>query len=348
MRWKRRRKSEPPKRPDRHARPAALDDDPDPVDTWFRYCPTCDTLAAGGYVFYLPHGVNGVCRLDCERERVTMRQAVAVTGMSEEAILTELYASIRNPDNPMRVEAATRLGMAPPQPTERIFEEVDTESVSVALATVTDQAVPAVPVIDEPRLRAEFLSVKKSWSSRGLWSGTAEEATEILGVNLERDVLRPDFRHFRVDVIPSDLCAQVSTLYGGVFTGYRIWRTPDRLHFCGGKLAILGYGSPDAHGGRAAMWHDHGLLPLPPADAARGKKARTDQLLDELFTIALTRGFLTRGEADPRTREIGAELDRTSGLRKMREAHAVVNTELGRTHARELDSAWDGIGRWLG
>ncbi|MEV5148489.1 hypothetical protein AB0L14_29880 [Streptomyces sp. NPDC052727] len=340
VRFRRRRKPEPPERTDPPAQPAAAQgDDPDPVDTWFRYCPVCGSLAAGGYVFHLPHGVDGTCHfsqgVDCKDEKVTMRRAMAVTGMSEEAILTEVYASISNPDNPMRNEAATRLGMAPPRPAEAAFGKTQTDSVAVALQTVVDQAVPAVPVIDEPRLR-------------GLCSGTAEEATGILRVNLERDLLRQDFAYFVVEVIPDSFCAQISAFYGGVFTGYRIWRTADRLHFCGGRQAILGYGSPDDHGGRAAMWHDHGLLPRPHAEALTGKEARTSQLLDELFAIAVTRGFLTGGGADPRTRTIGAELDGMGGLRSMLQAHAVVDRELGRSHARHLELAWDGVGEWRG
>ncbi|CAL9664727.1 hypothetical protein SUDANB15_07139 [Streptomyces sp. enrichment culture] len=352
MRFRRRRKPELPEHRDPPAQPSPAQGDPDPVDTWFRYCPVCGSLAAGGYVLHMPQGVKGMCHssrgVDCKSERVSMRRAMAVTGMSEEAVLIEVYAHISNPDNPMRNEAATRLGMAPPQPAQATFEETQTDSVPVALHTLVEQAVPATPVIDEPRLRAEFRSVAKAWSSRGLWSGTVVEATDILRVNLERDLRRQGFRHFAVGVIPDGFCAQISTLYAGVFTGYRIWRTAGRLHFCGGQQAILGYDSPDAHGGRAAMWHNHGLLPRPHAGAATGNEALTSQLLDELFAIAVLRGFLSAGAADARTRAIGTELKRMGGLHSMRQAHAVVYAELGPSHARQLEMAWDGVGAWLG
>jgi hypothetical protein len=95
------------------------------------------------------------------------------------------------------------------------------------------------------------------------------------------------------------------------------------------------------------MWEDHGLLPHPHAEAVTGKKAR-NQLLDELFAIAVTRGFLTGGERDPRTRSIGVELDGMGGIRSMLQAHAVVEAELGRSHARHLELAWDGVGGWCG
>lgn len=361
MRFWRRRESEPPERsdpsgrtdplghPDPAARSAVAEGD-DPA--WLRHCAACGSLAAGGYVFHLPQGPDGLCHssrgVDCAREQVTVRRAVAETGMSAEDLFTEVYAAIGDPDNAMRVDAAKRLGMAPPRPTGAVFGEARTGSAAEALETVVGQAIPAVPVIDGARLRAEFRSVARAWSSKGLWSGTEQEAAGILRVNLERDVLRERFEYFAIDVLADGFCAQVSTVYDGVFSGYRIWRTADRLHLCGGGQAILGHGSPEAHGGRAAMWRERGLLPRPHAEAARGKKARTGQLLDELFAIGVSRGFVPGGEADPRTREIGAELDRMGGLRSMLGAHEVVRAELDRTHARRLEFAWDRIGRWLG
>lgn len=361
MRFRRRRESEPPEPsvpsgrtdPLGHPAPAARAAVPEGDDpAWLRHCAACGSLAAGGYVFHLPHGPDGLCHrsrgVDCAREQVTIRRAVAVTGMSAEDLFTEVYAAIGDPGNAMRVEAAKRLGMAPPRPPRAVFDEARTASAAEALETAVGGAIPAVPVIDGPRLKAEFRSVSRAWSSKGLWSGTEQEAAGILRVNLERDVLRERFEYFAVDALADDFCAQVSAVYDGVFSGYRIWRTADRLHFCGGGQAILGYGSPGAHGGRAAMWRERGLLPRPHAEAARGKKARTGQLLDELFAIGVSRGFVPGGEVDARTREIGAELDRMGGLRSMLGAHEVVGAELDRTHARHLEFAWDRIGRWLG
>ncbi|MFF7211909.1 hypothetical protein ACFZAU_15470 [Streptomyces sp. NPDC008238] len=71
--------------------------------------------------------------------------------------------------------------------------------------------------------------------------------------------------------------------------------------------------------------------------------------MDELCAIGLFHGFLTlEGEKDPRTREIGAELDGMGGKQEMLDAHHLVRARLGRVHARELEAAWDGIGSWLG
>ena len=47
-----------------------------------------------------------------------------------------------------------------------------------------------------------------------------------------------------------------------------------------------------------------------------------------------------------RTREIGQQLDRLAGWGMMSAAHQLVRLELGNIAARELELAWDGIGKW--
>jgi len=48
------------------------------------------------------------------------------------------------------------------------------------------------------------------------------------------------------------------------------------------------------------------------------------------------------------TRVIGKELNRLGRLNMMKRAYAQVTDALGPGAARELDMAWNGIGRWLG
>lgn len=95
-----------------------------------------------------------------------------------------------------------------------------------------------------------------------------------------------------------------------------------------------------------------GMDPSRPASravASGSLDARTSQLLSELCAIGLHRDFLTmQGKEDSRTREIGAELDRMGGMRKMLEVHGMVRAEIGQLHARHLEAAWDGIGSWRG
>ena len=71
------------------------------------------------------------------------------------------------------------------------------------------------------------------------------------------------------------------------------------------------------------------------------------RLVDELISIGRTRnGYLPRREG--RTRDIGAELNSFGGIELMRSAHERVAASLGNVTARELESAWAGIGEWQG
>lgn len=87
---------------------------------------------------------------------------------------------------------------------------------------------------------------------------------------------------------------------------------------------------------------------MPPPPWAGGARTRTDELRDELVAIGRSRGFLSMEGKDRRTREIGAELDRMNGMARMRHVHRMVVDELGPLYARELELAWDGIGKWRG
>lgn len=181
------------------------------------------------------------CRFGCHRDGVTARQAVAITSMAEPVLLREIYEAAGGEDSPMRAEAERRLGMSPPRFPGLRFERVRTPEVAVAVEEVVREALAAAPVIDEERIQAEYLGLRRSWSCRDLWRGSAEEAAQVLRVNLERDTGRPRFARFLVDVPPKDFCVQVSTIFGrpAVFTGYRIWRTDSYLRMCGGSDALL-------------------------------------------------------------------------------------------------------------
>ncbi|GAA2657359.1 hypothetical protein GCM10010400_13560 [Streptomyces aculeolatus] len=99
---------------------------------------------------------------------------------------------------------------------------------------------------------------------------------------------------------------------------------------------------------------DGGVDTPPWVAEAERRRRETDPdhrmrlLVAELIEIGLSRGFLTRTGKDRRTREIGAELHRMGGKRRMVRAHDDVQAVLGRGPDRELELAWDGIGDWLG
>jgi ankyrin repeat protein len=81
-------------------------------------------------------------------------------------------------------------------------------------------------------------------------------------------------------------------------------------------------------------------------------------LISELIEIGKTEKFISCRSPETqkyddkcnhiRAREIGHSLDRSGGMQLMRDAHAKVNNALGAVVARELESAWGGIGDWWG
>lgn len=76
------------------------------------------------------------------------------------------------------------------------------------------------------------------------------------------------------------------------------------------------------------------------------KSSSVAELIAELIAIGRVKSYLPREEG--RTREIGVELNRIGSLALMQKAHEQVNSALGYARARELESAWAGIGQWLG
>ncbi|WP_446222533.1 hypothetical protein ACTWPB_22385 [Nocardia sp. IBHARD005] len=69
----------------------------------------------------------------------------------------------------------------------------------------------------------------------------------------------------------------------------------------------------------------------------------TGNIASALDTIGAERGFLSSGEADAQTVQIGHWLDAAGGVELMRAVHASV-----RHGSRLLEVAWDGIGDWRG
>jgi hypothetical protein len=76
------------------------------------------------------------------------------------------------------------------------------------------------------------------------------------------------------------------------------------------------------------------------------KPRSVEELIEELIAIGRVKSYLPREEG--RIRDIGTELNRIGSLALMQKAHEQVNSALGYARARELESAWAGIGQWLG
>lgn len=106
------------------------------------------------------------------------------------------------------------------------------------------------------------------------------------------------------------------------------------------------------HDGLLALYGHTALYQAKRAlDRARGASLSTADLTNELIAIARTEeGLLPpRGsELREHIRAIGSELNECGGHELMLQTHATVRQSVGGVHARELEAAWDGIGKWRG
>jgi hypothetical protein len=73
-----------------------------------------------------------------------------------------------------------------------------------------------------------------------------------------------------------------------------------------------------------------------------------EQVQVELLLTGKTGGYLTPSERLQHVRAIGMALYRYGGHPEMLRTHQMVAAALGQGKARELESAWDGIGQWFG
>jgi len=96
-----------------------------------------------------------------------------------------------------------------------------------------------------------------------------------------------------------------------------------------------------------------------PATGADLGGVGRDELFQELLDIAECYGtnayysggyfLLPSGDGqvkNERARRVGLRLHELGGIKLMREAHAFVLAQAGRTAARDLETCWDGIGEW--
>ncbi|MGC4938932.1 hypothetical protein [Kribbella sp. DT2] len=89
------------------------------------------------------------------------------------------------------------------------------------------------------------------------------------------------------------------------------------------------------------------------AKAAVEARARAEDpdnaTVNELVRIGLAGGFLDGGPGQERTRELGRMLDSVGGIEEMRAFHREVASRLpDPAGPRELERAWDHIGKWWG
>lgn len=207
-------------------------------------CPACGALYIVNWMVF-PEDADG-CD-ECHPTVVgatTEAVALQLTGWSETRLLNEAYVvatevARMNPTwgaEPFVEEIERRLGMSPPIPGEGPdMDQVKVATVTEALDVLHRRAIPAAPIVDEARVRAEHHLLRRSWGGPVLRSGSPTEITDVLRRNLERDATLPGYRGILVNAIDDQYCAQVVSLIGDQGRAYRVWRTPDRLWSYGSR-----------------------------------------------------------------------------------------------------------------
>ncbi|MFJ4467591.1 hypothetical protein ACIP2X_08930 [Streptomyces sp. NPDC089424] len=223
---------------------------------YFTRCPKCGRISFLAWVIHEPRFRLRLCqwRRHCRHEPVTREQVRAFTGMSERDLLRLMYSYLKsrlagNASKKIGAEVERRLGLSPVRPTEVSFGQVRTDSVDAALRILTDEALPAVPVICQARAEAEHEPLTRGYRMGPLRSGPPEDATAVLRAALEHEQHRPDFRYFQIEVEPAKFCVQLDSKGGDpiqvpgkplfAFAGYRVWRGADQLFLCAHENAVL-------------------------------------------------------------------------------------------------------------
>jgi hypothetical protein len=75
---------------------------------------------------------------------------------------------------------------------------------------------------------------------------------------------------------------------------------------------------------------------------------RRRALVEELLAISKRHHFRSDGPEGERTKSIGRELNRRGGIWLMRKVYWEIFERVSQSAARDLEHAWDGIGRWPG
>lgn len=196
-------------------------------------------------------------------------------------------------------------------------------------------AAQGLPVASDAEIDADFSAVVDTWGAVEVLKLTADDLRWTVIETLCGDV-REGFILGKINVREgfegrAGVFLQFSTLRYPGFQPYCIAKRQDGTFALYGHRAMYRY--------RDTYLRSHHYV------------ASLDPLVQELLVVGVGGGYLIRDNAgrvhvSPRAREIGTHLDRSGGISVMRAVHSIVSDKLGRAADRQLDIAWDGIGRW--
>jgi hypothetical protein len=115
-----------------------------------------------------------------------------------------------------------------------LYEGGSTNDPNLAVQMLFEGALLAVPILTIQMIERQYEDVRRSWGSRELLQGSAEEMRSRVLINLKRYKKELfQFKEFTVDCVIYARAAQVSIIFSDRFMGIRIWRTADSYYICG-------------------------------------------------------------------------------------------------------------------
>jgi HEAT repeat protein len=120
------------------------------------------------------------------------------------------------------------------------FSQVKTTDLEKALTVLFEEAILAVPVVDDEYIDRWFVELRSAWGSRGLSRGQESELRAIIQMNLRR-LAAGEFGFCKISALCDQRCAQVDVFYvdsAGSPTGFkaiRLWRAASGFVACGDR-----------------------------------------------------------------------------------------------------------------
>jgi hypothetical protein len=206
------------------------------------------------------------------------------------------------------------------------FDEEYATDPHEAVEILFGRALPELPPITEERVRWLYEPFEKTWGSKKLVTGSISYVRGAVLSNAGRLRNLPTFGGFKVELYPSQECAQLTAFFARTFEGMRVWSTADALFACGdsqfgaeeeGRIGSEGHTIGEVVDMLHQVYREH------PDGVERGTPA-SDQL-----------------------QAIGRAIDETGGKQLMLSVHEQFKIH-DTWHARNLELMWDGIGEWRG
>jgi len=115
----------------------------------------------------------------------------------------------------------------------KTFSDKQTIFAGDATDTLFSQALPSVPKWPKERIENEYQGFVRSWGSKTLIEGSAEDLRKRVLTNLKKSAITSGFQYFTIHLRENMGLAQVITWSDGGGVSVCLWRSEDGLYLCG-------------------------------------------------------------------------------------------------------------------